>query len=182
MKRPFSLLEIIIGLALTTILLTSLFSSFRHLTQTEAMIEKIENQKHWEFVTQLRLNRIFENVPSHSVFSIEPYGDKIKHALHFTFDNGIDPDPQFCQVQEVYLGLTDHQTFCLFIEPKLGAARKEIFLRDVSHFKMEFFDPKEKLWLREWDKDYLPPLVKISLADREFFFVIPHANRMVEYA
>lgn len=181
-KRPLSLLEVMIGLALTTILLTTLFSSFRELMQTSNKLTKLRQEKHWEYVTQVRLAQIFEAIHAGSVFTLEPYRDITPKALHFTFNNGIDADPKFCQELEGFLFINREKEFCLMIESKDGSQRKEVFLKNGSEYSIQFFDPSTKKWLNEWDFNYLPPIVKISISGKMFQFVLPHGNRMVRYS
>lgn len=179
--RAISLLEVMIGLALTTILLTFLFSSFRELMQTSSKLSKMRQEKHWEYVMQVRLNQVFEGIHNGSVFTIEPYRDIDPRALHFTFNNGIDPDPKFCQELEGFLFLNKEKEFCLMIESKDGKLRKEVFLKNGSDYSIQFFDPATKKWFKEWDFNYLPPIVQISISSKIFQFVLPHGNRMVIY-
>lgn len=180
-KRPLSLLEVMIGLVLSTILLTALFSSFRELMQKKAELAKMHGEKHWEYVTEVRLNQIFEAINSESIFRTEPYRDIAPQSLHFTFNNGVDSDPKFCQQLEGYLFVNHEKEFCLMIESKEGKQRKEVFLKNGSNFSIQFFDPAEKKWLLAWDQNFLPPFVKISISGKVFEFILPHADRTVIY-
>jgi hypothetical protein len=67
------------------------------------------------------------------------------------------------------------------IESKDGSQRKEVFLKNGKEYLIQFFDPKTKKWLKEWDFHYLPPIVKIEISGKLFQFVLPHGNRMVIY-
>ncbi len=181
MKRPLALLEVMIGLSLTAILLTTLFSNFRHLIQTNAEMKVLHQEKHWEYVTNLRLNQIFQSISEDANFTSGPHEDIYDKALRFTFNNGIDPDPNFCQEVEGTL-LIKKENFCLIIEPKVGEAREEVFLEGVSELSIEYLDPQNGSWLKEWEKDSLPAMVKITIYKKEFTFTLPHANRMAVYS
>ena len=165
-----------IGLALTAILLTTLFTCFRELMQTRSQLAKIRQEKHWEYVLNVRLGQIFEAVHPGGVFVTES-----PMTLHFVFDNGLDPDPKFCNEQEGFLCLNQEKEFCLTIQSKDGKERKDIFAKNCANCSIHFFDPVSKKWKEEWNFNYLPPIVKIAVSDKEFQFVLPHGTRMITY-
>jgi len=168
-------MEIMIGLSLATLLFSSLFSAYRHLLQTEEFIAKQKESHHWETVLTLRLNQVFASIPSHSLFTIEPYGDLIPEALHFTFYHGVDPDPYYCQTVEGFLGLDESKALCLYIEPKVGPSRKEVFAEKAT-YQLSFLDPRNGQWVDKWETNFLPPLVKLSIRGKEFFFHLPNTS------
>jgi len=175
-KLPLSLLEVMIGLALTAILLTTLFSCFRELMQARSHLAKIRQEKHWEYVLNVRLGQIFEAVHAGDVFVTEP-----PKTLHFAFDNGLDADPKFCNELEGFLSVNKEKEFCLVIQSKGGEERKEVFAKNCANCSIHFFDPISKKWKEEWNLNYLPPIVKIAVSDKVFQFVLPHGARMVTY-
>jgi len=164
MKRPLSLLEVVIALALTTILLTSLFTIYRHLIQSKTQVETARSQLHWQFLTQTRLNQAFETVQECSIF----YSNG--SMLFFKFDNGIDPDPQFCGTHVGEFGL-DNKKLIFKINDRV-----EIFHTNINHFEMKFFDPKKKEWVEGWMNSILPSLIHLKIDGHEFFFNIPQAK------
>lgn len=180
-KRPISLVEVMIGIALTALLLTVLFSSFRELMQMNSQMAKMRQDKQWEYVLNVRLNQIFEGVRSDALFMTEPYRDISPKALHFVFDHGLDSDPKFCRELEGFLFVNKDNELCLILQSKEGKEREEVFAKNCSNYSMQFFDPLSKKWKDQWDLNYLPPIVKISIASKHFQFVLPHANRMVLY-
>lgn len=182
MKRHLSLLEVIIGLGLATLLLSFLFSSYRHLLQSSTQLEQLHQEKHWEYVTQVRLNQIFENIHDETVFNTEPYLNISPLALHFTFNNGVDSDPGFCQELEGFLLVNRENELCLLINSKEGKTRQEVLLKKAANYSIQFFNPKQKKWVAEWDQKFLPPLVKIVVSGKMFHFVLPHANRTITYS
>ncbi len=181
MKRPLSLLEVMISLALASILLTTLFSSFRELMQTNAKLSKMHQEKHWEYVLNVRLTQIFEAIHSDALFTTEPYRDIAPKALHFMFNNGIDADPKFCQELEGFLFLSKEKELCLVIQSKGGSERKEIFVKNGKDYSLQFFDPVSKKWVSDWSQTVLPPIAQIAICGKTFQFVLPHGNRMVVY-
>lgn len=173
-RRNLSLLEVSIGLALTAILLTALFSSYRQIIQTNLYVQKAREEIHSRAVVQLRLREIFE-----SIVEKEFYSDADKSTLFFTYDNGIDPDPAFCKELKGTLFFNDKGELVLLSENKGGKSREEILFEKKG--TIHFFDPEAKEFLLEWKKDYLPPFLKITTDKTSFTFFLPKANRKALY-
>ncbi len=185
MKRPFSLLEVTIGLVLTAILLTTLFSSFRHMVQSSAKVEKVREEMHWRFITQLRLKQVFEHLSSDSstiLFYTGSHRNFDHEVLRFTFHNGVDPDPSYCEEIEAILTCDDQRNFSLYTYSTTGAHRRQIFAVDVSHFDLSFFDPEKKCWESSWSHEYLPPVIKIVVDEEVFLFPIDKSTAAAQYS
>lgn len=178
MKRPLSLIEVCIGLALTTILLTSLFSGFRYLMQTGAKMGEVRSSSHPYFVMQMRMHQIFESIPECGLFYTDAHDKANGIALYFIFQNGVDPDPQFCAAIEGALYCNKDDELIL----ELKESRTETLLTKVSSFKMAFFDPKEKAWVETWKKDFLPSFVKLHIGKKEYSFLLPRAACEADYS
>lgn len=169
-KRPFSLLEVTISLVLTTILLTTLFSSYRQLIQNKIEIEKASQGLHWRFFTQTRLNQIFESLEEGAKFETK------EGALVFHFDNELDADPAYSGQLDGKLSLEGSQ-LCLFLKD-----RKEILHKNVKNLTLSFYDPKEKKWKESWKGNALPLLLKMRIDDEEFSFRFPKTRHEVNYS
>jgi len=181
MKRPLSLLEVMIGVVLASLLLTTLFSSFRELMQTGAKLTKMHQERHWEYVLHVRLNQLFEAIDSDALFTTEPYQDIAPKALHFIFDNGVDANPKFCQKLDGYLFLNQDRALCLVLQAQDGTERKEILVKNGKDYSLKFFDPLSKKWVGSWVQTVLPSFVQMTICGKTFQFILPHGNRMVQY-
>jgi len=184
-KRLLSLLEVAIGLALTAILLTALFSNFRQLIQTNVEVQKVRQDMHWKLVTQMRLGQVLEAVEEQgSLFSFNtriPNHDE--QALWLTYDAGFDPDPEFCGKTRAFLSCNSQKDFCLTSFSKKGKTRVEVFMKNAKNLSFSFFDPKTKEWISSWEKaSDLPPLIKIHISSEEFTFIIPKAEKKVSFS
>lgn len=179
MKRPLSLLEVSIGLTLTAILLTTLFSSFHQLMKTGVRIETVRSEMHTKHLMQLRLNQIFESVSDGKLFYTDAHGKAHGEALYFTFNNGVDQDPAFCGEIDAVLFASKEK------KPKISLLLKdqrlENFADDITDFSFAFFDPEQKKWLPTWNKKVLPPMLAISLDQITYTFNLPKANQKVIY-
>ena len=171
-KRFLSLLEVSIGLALTALLLTSLFSSFRHLIQANVKIQNAHNERHWTFITQLRLGQIFE--------TLEDAHEEKNFFMHdrgirFVFNNGVDREANFCEKIQGVL-LCEENCFCLVLIGHDGKTRKEIFKKNVQELHFRFYDLNHG-WVTEWTQKDLPPIIQIQVEKESFYFSIPKADQ-----
>ena len=174
-KRPLSLLEVAIGLALTAILLTALFSSFRQSVQINAKVKKLTETLHPKFVMQMRLAKVFEGIDG-GKFTLAQKDRTELPELIFLFDNGVDPDPLF-------VGEVEGRLFCrnknLYLT--LGVKkrkREELIFKGVENLSILCFDPGKQKWVKEW-KEGVPPMIKIALGEETYAFTLPRADRRV---
>ena len=166
-KRTFSLLEVTIAMILTGILLTTLFSSFRQMVVSNRNLQKIRTNKHWTYITHMRLTQVFETL------------EKAKcedGVLSITFNNGADPDPKYADKVKATLALTKEE-FVLKFEDE----RKEVFKTEAKNGSFSFFNPKTKEWEEEWKSDSLFPALKITVDGQTFAFLIPKAETRVVF-
>lgn len=179
MKHPLSLLEVVIGMALTAILLTTLFSSFRRIALSNQEIQKIYHATHWESVAYLRLTQIFETLEEEKgkyFLYTGPHPQSNQDALHLIFDNGIDPNPDFCGIIQGSLIWDKDNNLTLITEN----IRKEVFLKGVKEMELRFFDPKKRDWVDHWHNERLPPMVRLTVNEKSFYFTLPRARRLIE--
>ena len=188
-KRALSLLEVSIALTLTAILLTTLFSNLRHIIQNSAKLQKIKEKIYWQFTLRMRLNQIFETLQSgddkilfYTDEHPDAHPDAKGQALYFTFDNGIDPDPDFCQEITGILLHNKNNELCFIAVSKEGKTRKEVFLKKAKNVSLNFYHPEEKKLLCTWKEKKLPPIIELSICDQTFSFLIAQGNHVVEYS
>lgn len=179
-KRPLTLLEVAIGLALTAILLTTLFSSFRQMIQINSQVRMLSESLHPHFVMRLRLNQVFGRIyPGDKLTLEKDRGDG--SAFKFQFNNGIDHSTDFAGEVEGQLLLDDKKQFCLLLKKK-DKERKEVLLQGVRDVCFEVFDPAKKSWESELDeKQPLPPMVRFGIDGREYTLFLPRTEHKVGY-
>ncbi len=173
--RSLTLLEIVIGFALTGILLSFLFSNFRHITGLDCKIEKVRRAVHSRSIVQLRLSQVFERLIAGKEevnFYIESHPMSGHDALYFTIDNGIDRDQRFCGVLQGSLYVDQKKRLCLSLITKT-AERKEILLTSITSLLFECFNSKEKRWDSKWEEKNCPKMLKMRLnKDLVFAFIL----------
>lgn len=171
-KRCLSLFEVVIALGLTAILLTSLFSCYRHLVISKSQIEGARNQLYPHLLTQARLIQVFDGLhEGTSLFTNEG-------TLELTFDNGVDHDPDYCGSQEVNLLKSVEDQFVMQYKDK---KRKEVLKEKVSSLSFSFFDANEKDWVNEWRGSTLPAQIRLTLDNEAYTFSLPHSEHRAVY-
>lgn len=177
-RRSFSLLEICIGLALTALLLTTLFSSLRQLMQSKAQMNVYRQELHPHFAMHMRLNQIFESIPERGFFFTDPYQHAKGDALYLIFQNGVDPNPDLCgEIQaNLYINRDDELIF------ELKNQEAQTLLTHVPSFEISFFDRDEKQWVSRWRKGFLPTFVKIHIGEKEYSYTLSKSKREVKYS
>lgn len=175
-RRSLTLLEVVIGFALTAILLSFLFSSFRHMAKLGAKVQKGREAVHSRSIVQLRLGQLFENLNADekkSSFYTDKHPDSFSEALYFTFDNGIDRDPQFCGLIKAALYLNPKKELCLTLLSE-KKERKEVLFKRAGMLSFEFFNSEKKEWQSSWSEDAPPHILRFHI-DKElaFTFLIP---------
>lgn len=173
--RSLTLLEIVIGFALTGILLSFLFSNFRHVTSLDCKIEKARRTVHSRSITQLRLSQLFEklvNGKEEKNFYIDSHPMSDHKALYFTINNGIDHNQKFCGILKAALYVDQKKRLCLSLISN-KEERKEILLQSVHSVLFECFDSKEKMWNLQWTEKDFPKMLKMRLnKDLVFAFIL----------
>jgi prepilin-type N-terminal cleavage/methylation domain-containing protein len=180
----FTLLEIMIALVLLGILLSFLFTYFRHTlvlkNETIALKEKVLNME----LFQLRMGHLFDQFSSkdNCFLASIPHGDAVGSALIFHCDHGIDKDPSFSgQIHSMLFKTRDHR-LCLCTWSHRSLPKVDTLLRSIKELSFEFFSGKQ--WQTLWPKDKkdepLPLMVKISITlqgenekKQDFIFSLP---------
>ncbi|MGM0440217.1 MAG: PilW family protein [Chlamydiota bacterium] len=168
MKRKYStLIEVIIAMALVSILMTSLLGFYSYMTRTNSYVTKLSRQAFRMRYAQQRLSYVIEHANLDK--KIRPREDSNSYqdnitvfyttdnessvikgpSLVFSFDNGVDIAPEFSNgvLGRLYL---DHQdNLCLAFWPlphqeqaeQILPMRREILLAGVSDLHFSFYAP-----------------------------------------
>lgn len=191
-KRPLTILEVLIALALASFALFFLFSYFFEISKSNITAEKTQDKLFARERVQLRLKELFakllEEGEEQAEFYTEP-ADREGRKLLFTFHGGIDKDPLFSGAVQGALELTDKNNLLLHLLTlqEEGKERKELLLENVSALHFSFFDAKKKVWVNQWKKDalYLPALIKVTLQQEKkeyrFAFFLPASQLPVSF-
>lgn len=160
-KRSLTLLEIMIGIALLSMLLSGLFQIF-HNSLKKNIQAKVLKQK----IVQLEL---FEQkmhtllTQDHGIWIDKHPAAKLP-ALFFVFEPKADPDFQSDAILGM-LYLNSKKELCLVNYSQDHQSRMEILLENVNNLTCQLFDPKNKAWTSEWpqEKKENPLMAKIQL-------------------
>lgn len=174
MKRhPFTLLEIIIAIALASILLTFLFSTLRQTAIANSKIKTVQSVVHQRLCLQLRLSALFDVLEFERKkveFYTAPHAESLGDALYFSYKQQVDADPQFIGTLNAVLFLKHPQKqLCLDTFSTTGTARREIFLENLKELSFQFLDAQKGRWESHWAKeaDFSPALLKLIVTEKD---------------
>lgn len=175
-KYSFSLMEVMVGFSILTIILGMIFSSLYQETILNRRIQKMEREVMSKVEVQQRLDKIFANIrvidPTSKDRSIYSSGNQ--KSIFVFFDNGIDPDPSFSGIVKGSVGL-DNETFVLKLYQDNKPVRTSILREHVKKIAFEFMTPSSigVSTIPIWDKtiNFMPIYLKITLnSEEEYIF------------
>jgi len=174
MKRyAFTLMELMIALSLTVIVLGVIFSSLYQNSVLNVKHEKGAAIVMQKIHIQERLDQIFANTSGKKTRSL--YTDD-NGTLHFQFDHGIDPDPEFCDMIPGKLELVKGDLLLTLMGGQ--KVRSERLCSDVKVLTYEFLthDGHDVKTTDEWSKEEAknPLYLKLSIDDESYIFWINH--------
>jgi len=194
-RRPLTLLEITIGLFLTSILLVFLFGFFRQVTMENIEAAALD-EKHFPMQKiEMRLSTLLSCVMDEekgkpSSFYTLPISRSPSHQLLFCFQNEMDADPLFTGKIRALVTLEKGslELHLLPLEDK-GKTRKELLMDHVKAVTFDFFDLDGKDWSHEWTRDMasLPAMMRINITQENkevmrFIFFLPPSEKPVVYS
>ena len=172
-KYSFTLMEVMIGFVIISLVLGMIFSSLYQETVLKRKVEKMEKTVMTHVALQQFLDRVFAN-------HILPDPQKSKRTLYtkenpkpnlsISFDNGIDKDPLFCGEVEGLLLIENGALVFKLWEGK-PFERKVTLRKNVNHLSFEFLTNGIQgiKSLTTWDETYnfSPSFIKITLNHNE---------------
>lgn len=161
-KRHITLIELLISMALTTMILTTLMFFYKEIVHLNA---RYDEQQRESFQLRFLENRLSDILPKavpektakHDFyfFSDPDYHGTFKNhsqSLVFTFDNGVDYDKSFSNhvLGRIYLDQSGRLTLAIWPSPArwtdgdIPPMKKEILLEGVNKLEFHFFIPQDK--------------------------------------
>ncbi len=160
-RHPFTLLEVLIALALTAILLTTLTFFYQEISLLNIEFDKTQKES---FQMRFLENRLADILPravpektkkkDFFFFTVLDFHGMFRGnspSLIFTFDNGIDLDKEFSNHVLARLYLDQDGCFCLAMWPSpkrweegiLPPMKKQVLMEDVTSLSFSFFIPPD---------------------------------------
>ena len=163
MKRSFTLIEMMVALALTAILLTTLFQTLWEITTTKKSVQKLQHLSAERERLFFRLAPIFAKLAKPPKVS--------QDGIALSYDNGYDRDPKFRGRTTSLLYLED-KTLKLATWGEEEAVRREVLACNVSDLNLSQFFPSLGSWeaeIPEEDKE-CPLMYKLTIGSTSFPF------------
>ena len=169
-KHPVTLIEMIIAMALTIIILTTLTFFYRQVGEIDIETERVINQNFQKRYAETRLAEVLPRTISETDrdkdFVFMSVGDDGltkpgSQSLIFTFDNKICLDKKFSNhvIGRIFLDGSGNLTLAYWPSPKrwkgneLPPMKKEILLGGVDNLTFEFYVPPSRETEFEADKE-----------------------------
>lgn len=166
MKRSFSLVEVLVGMMLFSLLASLLFGLYLGFVKYTKQ-QKTE-EKHLESLIILKA-MLDKSLGQAVLETKQQYFKEEQGALYFTFDNGVDPDPLFSSILRGVLRLDEEDNFILEMSPlQGGATRTYVLQKAIRDLSFECL-PREGL----------PMAVQISLNDKHYTVLLAHQPPLV---
>lgn len=186
-KRSLSLIEVVIALALTSLLLSVLFQGYRQLPIAQKKAQAISSKILSLKKVDQTLSSLFSNViPQVNDDKPTLYTVMIPEshfpALFLTYFGEIDPDPDFSELVQGALFVSRDHELCFTTWGKGEKSRTDLLLTGISSLSFSFFEPRWKQWTENWPLHHpaFPPLIEVTLKftdqkEQTFAYSLPEA-------
>ncbi|MBF5060031.1 hypothetical protein NEPTK9_001557 [Candidatus Neptunochlamydia vexilliferae] len=152
-------MEVLVGFALTALVLGVLFSALYSGTVLKNRLEKSEQAVMARVELQQRLDQVFATLDGTLYMENEP------PTLHIAYQNGADPNPMFSGRVEGTIELEKERLILKL--PGNPVPKKEVLRKGVSAISYHFLTPAnigmEEVEVWEKSTNYLPHYVKLTL-------------------
>lgn len=191
-KKSFSLIEMLIAMALFALVMGSLFALFLHNIHIHDELESLQAKSEVIRRAHARLTGVFSKLiykieGRHLFYTPAQASSKLTQSkegasLVFTFDNGLDRARGFSYdvIAKLYVDQENRLALMIWPNPidekkKPTEVRNEILLENIESMKMQFWKapnlgvivPVDKTgeWLDTWEEDFKgrPTLMKVTL-------------------
>lgn len=167
MKRSFSLIEVLVGMTLFSLLASLLFGLYTGFARTSV------HQKKQEAVLEhlIYLKTLLHKSLGQAVTKPKPYYFQQKEGtLFFTFDNGIDPDPSFSSIIKGQLYINEKDEFILEMSPLEGSQKRlHVLEKDVRNVFYDILPEKGD-----------PLAVQVHIDDKRYSVMLDNNLMMVQ--
>lgn len=196
--RPFTLLEVLISLTLTTIILGVLLSAYFQAESLSREGEKLQREIQPKRALAARLDEIFLNLEqpkANEQFFFMP----VESELLFSYYNGANLDPAFSGEvlgrlfldDQGYLVMLTWPPRKLWPEGGFPPFRREVLLTGIDQIGFKFFatatESQPARWVESWAKDVqeLPGIIELTItlkdsSEESFYFFVPQKIGVVK--
>lgn len=156
-KRFFTLLETLIALALTSLILVSVMSLFRQISQTSRISEELQQETFKLRYLENRLSQIFPKAVATNVKTKDFYFFTSQNfpGLILSYDNGTSKQKEFSNTvlgrffwdpPSRHFYLATWPSPANWVDGVLPPMKLEVLLEDVQEASWSFFVPPDRGW------------------------------------
>lgn len=159
-KRWMTLIEIVIGMALTALLLTTLAYFYQQVNALNSKSDQLQQETFKRLYVQSRLTAVIPKILPHKIqkkICFFTSGNSLgtlaagSQSLIFVFSTGVELNPDIANKSFARLYLDNQHRLCLAkwkipkaTEQRTGDIYKEILMEGVDSLKFAFFVPPER--------------------------------------
>ncbi len=162
----FTLLEVVIAIALLGVMLSALFGCFQQTLKKNIVARELKQKVLQIELLNSRLQQLFAHLAAgkEGALWLQEYTGAKNNALFVTYSQTIDRDPLFLGALTGVLYLDAKGQLVIETKGKKEAKRIEILLDQVGALRWELFDPVQGKWNAEWPKKKAksPAMIRLS--------------------
>lgn len=189
--QAMTLLELMIGLVLIGILLTTLFSCYKEILKKKATVLHLEMTIQEQEIFNQRLHLLFASlrpIQTTTQLYLYPHPDAVVPALVFHFENKLDRNKAFLGELQAMLFLDEKK--CLFLSTwgHDESIRSECLLEKIDTICYRFFDQNKKMWVENWPpiQQEHPVMVQVMITQEHnqisFPYFLADPSEMINYS
>jgi len=149
-RRPMTILEVLVAIALTSILLMALMSYYHHIEILSSKAADARSELFERSYARYRMNQALSPTVRSSSQDFVFYTDE-GSSLVFVYDRGADPNPSFANQSLARLYVDDEGNLSLVVWPlpiaksieEIPPMQKELLLKGVESLSFEFYHPPD---------------------------------------
>ncbi|MES2122803.1 MAG: hypothetical protein V4492_08530 [Chlamydiota bacterium] len=162
----FTLLEVVIAIALLGVILSALFGCFQQTLKKNIVARELKQKVLQIELLNSRLQQLFAHLESgkDAALWLQEYSGAKNEALFVTYSQTIDRDPLFLGALTGVLYLDAKGQLVIETKGKKEAKRTEVLLDGVGSLRWDLFDPVQGKWSAEWPKKKAktPAMIRLS--------------------
>jgi hypothetical protein len=170
-RHSLTLIEVVIAAFLCSLIFTFLIQSYMDTQRQRIAIGPCREQTLLSSRIYLRLAPLFSHLKESSKTEILATPHTLNGGIACTFDNGIDPSPEFCHRITGQLFLDQKQRLCLKTIGSEHKIREEVLCEGVRSLQFSFFDPEIAEWQKQCSVENLaaaPKMIKLEIVFKDF--------------
>lgn len=169
-KYSFTLLEVVIAVALLGVMLSALFSCFQQTIKKNIVAREVKQRVLQTELLDQRLKNIFSRLDTGrgAAIWLDEHSGAKNQALFVAFAQQTDRDPLFLGPLQGVVYADGKGHLVVETEGKKESKRSEVLMEQIAALRFELFDAEQGKWSTQWPKKKAktPAMIKLTLERR----------------